>query len=200
MGAICDSGAGGDMRTHIVLACISMLGCAGTLAFQGASRTVDWNSILPEVQSVAKKEFRDAGGYYPVSISRVADVTGEGTSEALIDFGCCGAYAHAMTVMRIEEGKPVVALFRGRDGKVASREFLEGASVMHGAAVELDTTEHAVFSGYWDVNSEGTKIARCGGDAYQWNAAAKRFDYNGRLSDRLTKDFCRKIPALLMAN
>jgi len=65
------------MRTHIVLACVSMLGCAGTLAIQGASPTVDWKSILPEVQSVAKKEFRDAGGYYPVSISRVADVTGE---------------------------------------------------------------------------------------------------------------------------
>jgi len=177
-----------------------MLGCAGTLAIQVASPMVDWKSILPEVQSVAKKEFRDAGGYYPVSISRVADVTGDGTSEALIDFGCCGAYAHAMTVMRIEDGKPVVALFRGRDGKIASTEFLEGASAMHGAAVELHTTEHAVFSGYWDLNSEGTKIARCRGQAYQWNAAAKRFDYNGPLSDRLTKDFCRKVPAPLMAN
>lgn len=188
------------MRTHIVLACVSILGCAGTLPIHGASLTVDWKSILPEVQSVAKKEFRDAGGYYPVSISRVADVTGEGTSEALIDFGCCGAYADEMTVMRIEHGTPVVALFRGKDGKVSSREFLEGASVMHGAAVELDTTEHAVFSGYWDVNSEGTKIARCGGEAYQWNAAAKRFDYNGRLSERLTRDFCRKIRAKLTAN
>jgi hypothetical protein len=188
------------MRTHIVLACVSMLGCAGTLAIQGASPTVDWKSILPVVQSVAKKEFRDAGGYYPVSISRVADVTGEGTSEALIDFGCCGAYAHAMTVMRIEEGKPVVALFRGRDGKVASTEFLEGASVMHGAAVELDAIEHAVFSAYWDMKSDGTKVASCGGEAYQWNAAAKRFDYNRRLSERLTKDFCRKIRTQLTAN
>jgi hypothetical protein len=200
MGGIYDSGAGGDMRTQIVLACVSMLGCAGALAIQGASPTVDWQSILPEVQSAAKKEFRDAGGYYPVSISRVADVTGDGTSEALIDFGCCGAYAHAMTVMRIEEGKPVVALFRGRDGKVASTEFLEGASVMHGAAVELDTTEHAVFSGNWDRKSDGTKLASCGGEAYQWNAAAKRFDYNGRLSERLSKDFCRKIRAQLTAN
>ena len=177
-----------------------MLGCAGAFAVQGALPAVDWKSILPEVQTIAKREFADAGAHYPVSISRVADVTGDGTSEALIDFGCCGAYAHAMTVMRIEEGKPVVALFRGRDGKIASTEFLEGASVMHGAAVELDTTEHAVFSVYWDMNSDGIKLARCGGEAYQWNAAAKRFDYNRRLSDRLTKDFCRKIPAPLMAN
>ena len=182
------------MRTHIVLACISMLGCAGTLAIRGASPTVDWTSILPEVQTVAKNKFPDAGTHYPVSISRVADVTGDGTSEALIDFGCCGAYADEMTVMRIEHGKPVVVLFRGRDGKISSREFLKGASVMHGAAVELDTTEHAVFSGYWDMNSDGTKVARCGGEAYQWNARAKRFDYNRRLSDKLTKDFCRKIP------
>ena len=174
-----------------------MLSCAGTLAIQGASPTVDWNSILPEVQSIAKKEFQNAGAHYPVSISRVADVTGDGTSEALIDFGCCGAYTDEMTVMRIEHGTPVVALFRGRDGKISSREFLEGASVMHGATVELDTTEHAVFSGYWDMNSDGTKVARCGGEAYRWNAASKRFDYNGQLSDRFAKDFCRNIKAQL---
>jgi len=182
------------MRTHIAMACVSMLGCVGTLAIHGASPTLDWKSILPEVQSVVKKEFPDAGAHYPVSISRVADVTGDGTSEALIDFGCCGAYTDEMTVMRIEHGTPVVALFRGKDGKVSSREFLEGASVMHGAAVELDTTEHAVFSVYWDMNSDGIKLARCGGEAYQWNAASKRFDYNGRLSDRLTKVFCKQIP------
>jgi hypothetical protein len=105
-----------------------------------------------------------------------------------------------MTVMRIEDGKPVVALFRGRDGKVSSTEFLEGASVMQGATVKLDATEHAVFSAYWGMKSDGTKVASCGGEAYQWNAAPKRFDYNGRLSERLTKDFCRKIRAQLTAN
>jgi hypothetical protein len=189
------------MRTHIVLACATMLGCTCVLPVQGtASAAVDWNAMLPEVLSAAKKEFRDAGGYYPVSISRVADVTGKGTSEALIDFGCCGAYAHAMTVMRIEGGKPVLALFRGRDGKVSSTEFLEGASVMHGAAVELDATEHAVFSAHWDTNKDGTKVADCAGEAYRWSPAAKRFDYNESLSARLTRDFCGKIRAQLTAH
>ena len=44
--------------------------------------------------------------------------------------GIYGASTDEMTVMRIENGEPVVARFRGQDGKVSSMVFLEGASVM----------------------------------------------------------------------
>lgn len=185
------------MNRKIVLVCAAMFGCGVAFAQGNAPTAVNWKAMLPAVQEAAKKEFADAGGYYPVSISRTADVTGEGTSEALIDFGCCGAYADEMTVMRIEDGKPVVALFRGKDGKVSTMVFLEGASVMHGASVQMIPAEHAVFWWCWDMNSDGTKVAACGGSAYRWDAAAKRFDFNGPLSKRLTRDFCQKTRAEL---
>lgn len=189
------------MRAYIVLACEWMLGGACVLAIQATMpAAVDWNALLPAVQELSKKEFRDAGGYYAISISRTADVTGDGVPEALIDFGCCGASTDEMTVMRIEGGKPVLALFREKDGKIAPGEFLEGASVMHGAAVKLNTKEHAVFYVCWNMNGKGTKLADCGGQAYRWNAAAKRFDYHGALSTKLTKNFCRTIRTQLTAH
>ncbi|WP_263366393.1 hypothetical protein [Edaphobacter bradus] len=153
---------------------------------------VDWKAMLPEVQEATQKEFRDAGEHYAVSISRTAEVTGRGTLEALVDLGSGGAYTDAMTVMRMEDGRPVVALFRGKDGMVSSMVFLEGASVMHGKAVEMVRSEHAIFSGHWSRNSDGTKFGKCKGEAYRWNAAAKRFDFSQGLSNKLTRDFCRK--------
>jgi hypothetical protein len=98
-----------------------------------------------------------------------------------------------MTVMRIENGEPVVARFRGRDGKVSSKVFLEGASVMHTDGVEMLPEQHAVYSLHYNYGSNG-KLRECTGEAYQWNPDTKLFDYNHRLGKKLTHDTCRKVP------
>ncbi len=99
----------------------------------------------------------------------------------------------ALWVMRIENGEPVVARFRGRNGKVSSMVFLDGASVMHTDGVEMLPEQHAVYSLHYNYGSNG-KLRECTGEAYQWNPDTKLFDYKHRLGKKLTRDTCRKVP------
>jgi len=165
------------------------------LAHQTA-KPVDWQAMIPIVRSVLKNdpEFRGIEQpYYSIGIRRTADITGDGVPEALVYLGTGGASTDEMTIMRIENGEPVVARFRGRDGKVSSMVFLEGASVMHTDGVEMLPEQHAVYSLHYNYGSNG-KLRECTGEAYQWNPDTKVFDYNYRLGKKLTEDACRKVP------
>jgi hypothetical protein len=152
---------------------------------------------MPDVREIVRKEFPMPDSQNPVIIQATADVTGDGTPEALIDLGCCGAYTDEMTVMRMEDGKPVLALFRGSDGKISKRTFLDGASVIHGASVKLMPDRQAIFAGYWDMKSDGNRLGSCSGEAFRWNAEAKTFDFNLKLNGSLVQDFCKRLPPLL---
>ena len=128
------------------------------------AKPVDWQAMIPIIRSVLKNEairnpeFRGIEQpYYSIGIRRTADITGEGVTEALVYLGTGGASTDAMTVMRIENGEPVVARFRGRDGKVSSMVFLEGASVMHTDGVELLPEQHAVYSLHYNYGSNGKR-------------------------------------------
>jgi len=169
------------------------------LAHQTA-KPVDWQAMIPIIRSVLKNEairnpeFQGIEQpYYSIGIRRTADITGDGVPEALVYLGTGGASTDEMTVMRIENGEPVVARFRGRDGKVSSRVFLEGASVMHTDGVEMLPEQHAVYSLRYNYGSNG-KLRECSGEAYQWNPATKLFDYKPLLGRKLTQDTCRKVP------
>jgi hypothetical protein len=166
-------GATGFFR-HMVLhsadASMHVLLLVAALAHQTA-RPVDWQAMISIIRSVLKNdpEFRGIEQpYYSIGIKRTADITGKGVTEALVYLGTGGASTDAMTVMRIENGEPVVARFRGRDGKVSSMVFLEGASVMHPDGVEMLPEQHAVYSLHYNYGSNG-KLRECTGEAYQWN-------------------------------
>ena len=107
--------------------------------------------------------------------------------------GTGGGSTDEMIIMRIENDRPVVALFRGRDGKVAPMTFLRGASVMHTDAVEMRPHQHLVYSLHYNYGGN-RRLHQCTGEAYQWNADTKTFDYNHRLSKKLTHDTCRNVP------
>jgi hypothetical protein len=165
------------------------------LAHQTA-KPVDWQAMIPIIRSVLKNDPEFQGieqPYYSIGIRRTTDITGEGVTEALVYVGSGGASTDAMTVMRIENGEPVVARFRGRDGKVSSMVFLEGASVMHTDGIEMLSEQHAVYSLHYNYGSNG-KLRECSGEAYQWNPATKLFDYNPLLGKKITQDTCRKVP------
>jgi len=131
--------------------------------------------------------------HYSIGIFKTADITGDGVPEALVYLGTGGASTDEMTVMRMEDHKPVLAVFRGRDGKVSPVVFLEGASVTHTDGVELLPEQHAVHAIHYNYSGNG-KLHQCGGEAYTWNAQSKTFDYNSALTKNLTKATCRQVP------
>jgi hypothetical protein len=158
----------------------------------------DWQKMIPAVRVALKAQFRDDRIEEPYSVgilraSHVADITGDGVSEALVFFGIGGASTSQLTLMQMENGNPVVSLFKDRAGAVSPMVFLEGGSVMHTDAVDLLSREHTVYSIHYNYGSNG-KLHQCGGEAYTWDQHSKRFDYNSALTKKLTKTTCRKVP------
>jgi hypothetical protein len=44
---------------------------------------------------------------------------------------------------------------------------------------------------------KGPKLKDCKGEAYQWDATAKNFGFDKKLSKTMTHEFCQKIEAKL---
>ena len=173
------------------------------VAFAAATpKPVDWKAMIPAVRSALETQFPDerVEEHYPVAIARaadIADITGDGVSEALVYLGTGGASTDQMTLMRMEDSKPVVALFRGRDGKISSMVFLRGASVRHGDGIDMLPNEHAVYSSHYTTDDDG-KLDKCSGEAYQWNRHTKTFDYSPRLSKKLAQSSCGETGKMLL--
>ena len=160
----------------------------------------DWQRIMPAVREALKRQFPDERldvyPAQPTGILRaggVADVTGDGVPEAIVAFGIGGASTSQVTVMRIQDGNPVVALFKDRAGKTSPMVWADGASVMHTDGVNLLPREHAVFAIHYNYGSSG-KLHQCGGEAYTWHSQSETFDYNSALTKKLTKTTCRQVP------
>lgn len=158
----------------------------------------EWKDALPAVEQVVKKELHFVGAPNAIRISATGDVTGGGKPEALIDLGCCGAHTDEMTVMRMQNGKPILALFLANHGKASPMTFSAGASVMHGADVELLPDKRAVFAVHWDMSSDGKRVASCTGEAYRWNTGSETFELNRQLSWSLAQDFCKTFNVRLV--
>ena len=184
------------MTREIVLAGVWMLGCAGAFGADPAPAAVDWKAMLPAVQRAVREQFpkEAANAHYAPAITLAADLAGTGGSEALVNLGS-GGYSDDMTVMRLEGNTPVAARFRGRDGRISPMVFMAGLSDDKGEVVELVAKDHAVFSGHWTVN--GPKLKECRGEAYQWDATAKNFGFDKKLSKTMTREFCLKVEAKL---
>ncbi len=113
---------------------------------------VDWKAMVSAIREVLHKEaeihseFSGIENLSSLAISKTTDITGDGIPEALVDLGTGGASADETTVMRMEKDKPVLAVFKRRDGKLLPMTFLEGASVMHTGGIELLPEKQAVYS------------------------------------------------------
>jgi hypothetical protein len=95
------------MRTVIGVG-LCFLALAVGHAFGGSGESnispVDWNSMMPAVRSVLEKQFpREAEREYPVGIpspAHIADITGDGITEALVWLGTGGASTSELVLMR----------------------------------------------------------------------------------------------------
>ena len=139
------------------------------------SKSVNWDSLMPAVRSALQKQLPHEGvgeRYMPGILRRghIADITGDGIPEALVWLGTGGASTSELALMRIENDKPVVALFKDRQGKTEPIVFLEGASVMHSDSTDLLPREHALLHLHFEYTADG-RLGPCAGEAYQWNPA-----------------------------
>ncbi len=163
------------------------------LIAQASPKVVDWESMIPTIRSEVRDEFKGVKDVRPIDIRKTEDITGDGRPEALVYLGLGGASTDLSAVMRMEYDRPVAALFRQRDGTVSTMTFLEGASAMHGDEIDLLVQEQAISATHYKMDSSGKRFESCGAEVYKWNTETKTFNYNPRLSERVGRDYCRKV-------
>ncbi len=160
---------------------------------QATVKPVDWESLIPVIRPQLKAEFGTIEEPYPLRVERVADVTGDGVSEALINLGNSGASTDLLALMRMEDGRPVIATFRAKDGTVGARTLFSGASAMHSDSTELVAGEQAVVATHYEMGEKRGEVRDCGAEAYRWNEATAIFDFDRRLSDSHAQEYCGKL-------
>jgi hypothetical protein len=176
---------------------------------QTASSTVkesfNWYENIRTVEKTIGSTFLDieTKEREPMSIHKIAEITGDKTDEALIALGSGGAYTEYLTLMRLnyankdgslqKTSKPIIAQFKLRDGSTGPLMFAEGSSVSHGETVELIPATNAVYSGGWSLDPVNPDAIECNLDVYIWNEKNSLFEFNKVLSESALASFCAKI-------
>ena len=157
--------------------------------------TLYWRTLTPGIQAALEQGMGSKycpNERYGIDVVQTADVTGDGVPEALVQYCHMGAYTSDVALMRLESDKPVLARFRGKDGKPVSPGFLQGASVKNGEGAKLLPEQHAVYAIHWNMNDSG-RLQTCRVEAYVWVAQSGTFDWNGRLSKETARRACREL-------
>jgi hypothetical protein len=117
-------------------------------------------------------------------------------SFALVDACPLGAYTELIVAMGLDAGQPALAHFR-KGTREIDMGFSRGASVMHGKDVKLVLEKHAIYDISWDndgMDSTGTvRLEKCVVDAYIWNTKAGAFDYDQKLTNQATQNYCHAL-------
>ncbi len=155
-----------------------------------------WNKKLTELENLFGSSFLDIDlksdrFMRGVSVWKEADITGDCISDVLVSLGNAGASTTNLTLVRMENNKPVIAKFKTKEGKVASLLFTEGASLLHGSDVVLLPEKNAIYQGHWMKNAVNPQVLdECDVEVYQWNAKTKIFEFNSQLSKEIEGDYC----------
>jgi hypothetical protein len=173
-------------RIFIVLIIVSPL---NVVAQQRKPISEAWKALTPAIDAVLAEdsEFKSCPKDFRwVEIVQTADVTGDGVDEALVQFCHMGAYTSTRAVMRLKQGKPVLVRVRRKNGSAV--EFLQGASVRHGADAKLLPERNAVYEMCWNTSESGT--TDCGVEAFVWVAKSETFEPRKTLSKDIAKNYC----------
>jgi hypothetical protein len=173
-----------------MLAFVALLYLPSNSYAQSAEQTKDprlqrWEKLMPQIHAVLRK--RHFEEQYAIRIVEVADLIGDGHSEALVYPGSGGAYTDWFVLMQVKRGSPVLAKIKLRDGRITDGgAFTRGSSVMHSENTALLPKEHAIYAEHWSANEEGV-YNRCEVEAYRFNPSTGMFEFNRRLSRRLRR-------------
>lgn len=184
------------MRSHllIVAMCHFALPCANAQRDRSPASVPPasmWDRFLPAITAMARASENDE--QLNASVLEAANFSGLAT--ALIDLGCCGAYADDIYVVQIRHGKPAKARFWPANGPHAP-DLEQGASTMHGVDVSINKKWNAIVSTRWENSSDGEVLANCSQDTYLWNAHHQRFEWSRNLSYRHVAPACGKFEDL----
>jgi hypothetical protein len=150
-----------------------------------------WETLAPTIKTVLVQQGSTCPGQpIRVGIKDAAELAGN--SVALVNFCPGGAYTDWYVAMRLENGQPVPARFRDKNGNIADVGFAEGASVMHGMDVKLVADKSALYGIEWDNDAE-MHLMRCAVTAYIWNPKENTFDLNPRLSKTAGASYCQTL-------
>jgi hypothetical protein len=149
----------------------------------------DWHALFPAIEQVIKAvDWSEVVEDVEPRISQVGFLKGARIHVATIDVGGMGAYTDAVEVVQIQNGRPVLARFRGKNGNVAEGEvFAEGASVMNAVEVQILAKDDAVASIHLSLNDNGG-VNSCKAEAYRWSPRTRSFNWNPELSRRVCAD------------
>jgi len=158
-----------------------------------------WENLLPKVEAeLARHQIVcDAASNWKVRIASVADLTGDGVPEAVVDWCNGGAYTDSLILMRLENGRPVLARSRER-GRYGFMELASGTSAMHSVGYKFHPEQHAIyfiqyqFEGFDKENRAFGQTAKV--DVYVWSPTTKAFEYNRDLSKRESQARTDKKP------
>jgi hypothetical protein len=152
-----------------------------------------WQALIPKIESLFEQR-----GYKcpaPPEESQMAIVDAadfhNGLSVALVDWCHGGAYTDWIVAMQFEGNEPVLSRFTKPNGKAEDVEFLQGASVMHGADVKLAPEKNAIYGIHWDNDQE--MHLDCGANAYVWNRNTRAFRLDVELTKQATRTYCQKV-------
>ena len=153
---------------------------------------VVFENILSEITVLAKEAFPEEAitERGPISIEEKGDVTGDGVSEAFIDLGTGGASVSMLSLVRVENGQPVIAKMKDIDGVIRPLLLVQGASVMHQEQVGMSSVDRMIYQLRTFISGETGETSSCTFEAYLWDARANLFAYNPDASLSLQASYC----------
>ncbi len=154
--------------------------------------TTDWNAPALNVTDVLKRAFpeTDVGGRGSVSIEEQVDITGDGIPEAFVALGTGGASVEYLSLLRMDNGTPVVSKVKDIDGIVGPLQLLQGAAVLHSSDIGTVPKEDIVYQRELSYSPEDGSISSCAVQAYRWDSAETLFVYDPDASLSLQAQRC----------
>ncbi len=182
----------------VALVAVTCVICASGVPPEDEARAAElakWRAMLPKIESLLTRQ----GDLCQPGSMRAGPMDAAdfaGNSFALVDACPLGAYTELIIAMRLDAGEPVLAHFR-KNNRQIDAEFSRGASAMHGKDVKLVPEKHAIYDISLDndgIDSAGTvRLEKCVVDTYIWNTQAGAFDYDQKLTNRATQNYCHAL-------
>ena len=188
-------------------AMVAALVAAFAITAQAQSRVPipagEWAPLSAQLAKVYNNlnRYEEPRSDYPAIPSSTATLKSSGVQVALFDLGTLGASTSAITVAVMQHGQPMLAKFRDQRGMFVDdgQLFPQGASVMHEDSVEIDAVHDAIVTKSFALSGDAKRLGRCDISAFRWNATARSFDWDRKLSAALRGPLCdseRKHPTL----
>lgn len=155
----------------------------------------DWENEIVKIERAVGPKFLDIDTKVTgsMTVSKKADITGDGQYEALVSLASSAAYNEYFALLTYKDSAPTLAKFKQKDGQIGDVLFLQGASASHGTSVLLDPDQKAIYSQTWGLDPVNPDAVSCEAEAYIWNQTLGFFEYNSARSEVAANNYCAEI-------